>query len=342
MSKGLLHYWREKVARTRNALGRPATEEKHDESALLPVELALLNAKLAGYEMARRLASERPASPIAACGRKDLASKASTQSDIESDWCAYWTRELGIEFAYHRKLWELAYVLQALHDNDCLQAGKRGVVFGCGRESIPSYCAARGIKILATDLPQSSSDARGWIETDQHADSLEALHHPHLCTLDQLRANVERRAVDMNAIPSDIQGYDFCWSICALEHLGSIERGLAFIEKSLKTLKPGGVAVHTTEFAFLNVSRTLDEGSTVIFLRRHFEELQARLARSGHWLAPFDFHPGDGPMDKFIDGPPFPGDKRSHLLAYWPQYHLKVLIEGVPSTCFGLIVRKQS
>jgi 2-polyprenyl-3-methyl-5-hydroxy-6-metoxy-1,4-benzoquinol methylase len=338
LSKGFL----QQVVKWRSALGRPAIDEKHDESPLLPVELALLNAKFAGYEMARRLASERPERTVAECPRMDLASKASTQFDLESDWCAYWTRELGLGFAYHRKLWELTYVLQALYDNDCLQAGKRGVVFGCGRESLPSYCAARGINILATDLPASSTDAQGWIDTDQHADSLEELHHPHLCTLDQLRANVERRAVDMNAIPSDLEGYDFCWSICALEHLGSIEQGLAFVEESLKTLKPGGVAVHTTEFAFLNIARTLDQGSTVLFLRSHFEELQARLERAGHWLAPFDFHPGDGPMDKFIDGPPFPGDKRSHLLAPWPQsYHLKVCVEGVPSTCFGLIIRKR-
>ena len=323
--------------------GSWTTSAPFDESPLSEQEIAALNIKMAGYEMARRLAARKGARIVENRPDDMLCCKPSTQADLDSDWCAYWARELGIGFAYHRKLWELSYVLQALSTRGCLEPGRTGVVFGCGRESVPSYCAGHGIHVLATDIPRSDSYAQGWIETGQHAASLSELHHPHLCTREQLTAFVKRRDVDMNEIPADIRDYDFCWSVCALEHLGSIERGLAFVEKSLGVLKPGGIAIHTTEFAFLNIDRTFDRGPTVLFLRKHFEQLRDRLAKSGHTLAPLDFDVGSGPMDKFIDGPPFPGSRRSHLLAHWPEsYHIKVSYEGIPTTCFGLIVQKRS
>jgi len=31
-------------------------------------------------------------------------------------------------------------------------------------------------------------------------------------------------------LPADLTGFDFCWSICALEHLGTIAQGLDFIK----------------------------------------------------------------------------------------------------------------
>ena len=46
--------------------------------------------------------------------------------------------------------------------------------------------------------------------------------------------------LDMNHIPSHYDSkFDFCWSVCAAEHLGSIDHGIRFIEKSLDVLVPG-------------------------------------------------------------------------------------------------------
>jgi hypothetical protein len=42
----------------------------------------------------------------------------------------------------------------------------------------------------------------------------------------------------------DLSTYDFIWSSCSLEHLGSLELGEQFIYNSLKHLKPGGVCPH--------------------------------------------------------------------------------------------------
>ena len=322
-------------------LFRNRPKSQADETPLSLAELSALNIKLVGYQTARRLAAGRRSEPPQSCPSNALASKATTQSDLDSEWCAYWARELGVGFAYHRKLWELTYVLQALGAAGCITPGNRGLGFGCGRESIPSYLASKGVSIVATDLPASDSAAAGWIATGQHAAALEELYFSHLVSREWFDAHVSCLPVDMNAIPDNLQDFDFCWSICALEHLGSIEAGLSFIERSLDALKPGGVAVHTTEFAFLNIDKTVEKGATVFYLRKHFEELSARLTSAGHVMAPLDFDVGDGPMDTFIDCPPFPGGPRDHLLTCWPHsYHLKVSFEGIPTTCFGLIIRK--
>jgi hypothetical protein len=147
----------------------------------------------------------------------------------------------------------------------------------------------------------------------------------------------------MNDIPATLFGYDFCWSICALEHLGSIEYGLRFVERSLDTLKPGGIAVHTTEFNVNSEGATIDNWPTVLFQRRHFEQLARLLAAKGHHVAELDFTLGDGPMDRFIDLPPFHHDLAPDMRSLLgdPQ-HLKVAIDGFAATCFGISVRKAS
>ena len=82
----------------------------------------------------------------------------------------------------------------------------------------------------------------------------------------------------------------FCWSICALEHLGSIENGLSFIENSLDTLKPGGVAIHTTEFNFYDDGRTIDNWACVYFQKATFPRTgPKRLRQKGYEVPAIDF-----------------------------------------------------
>lgn len=229
-----------------------------------------LNVKSFGYELPRSLAAALPPRSGIGPRRVDLPSKPSTQADLESDWAAYWLGEIKAPVVFHRKLWEYAYVLQALHDKDMLRPGLRGLGFGCGAEPIGSYLASRGIDTLVTDLDPEAMAAKGWRDSGQHAASREAAFHACLVDKDSFEARVSHCFVDMTAIPEDLSSFDFCGSICALEHLGSIESGLAFVKNAMTTLKPGGVAVHTTEFNFLDDERTVDNWPTVLFQRATF------------------------------------------------------------------------
>jgi 2-polyprenyl-3-methyl-5-hydroxy-6-metoxy-1,4-benzoquinol methylase len=290
-----------------------------------------LHVKTFGYQLARDLSNTLPKLQHTNPEPLGLSSRPTRQAEFEQPWFRHWCQELQIPLVYSRKLWEYAFVLQSLHDSDLLEPGRRCLGFGCGAEPLSSYFAARGLTVTATDLEPSIAQGKGWIETGQHATTVDQAFHTHLVDRPTFDANVTLRYVDMNAIDESLRGYDFCWSICALEHLGSIANGLAFIAKSLDTLRPGGLALHTTEFNYLNDEETIDhDPSLVLFQRRHFIEIVDRLRSEGHEVASLSFDVGDGPLDRFIDIPPF---------AHSP--HLKLAIGKFPCTCFGLAITKK-
>ncbi len=305
------------------------------------IEAIKLNLKNFGYELALEASKGLEACEINGPRVVGLSSKASTQQDLESDWAAYWLDQLRTKVIYHRKLWEFAYVLQALWENDKIKAGRRGIGFGCGTEPIPSYLTSKGVEVTITDLPPNSEEYKKWHDTEQHTTNIKKSHHSGLVDSDTFERLAALRYVDMNDIPQDITGYDFCWSICALEHVGSIKKGLDFIENSLNTLVPGGVAVHTTEYNFANDDRTIDNWVTVLFQRKHFQEIHDRLTLKGHRVAALDFSVGSNPLDRFIDLPPYSHENNEFLAKQWPAApHLKLTIDGFASTCFGMLITK--
>jgi SAM-dependent methyltransferase len=303
------------------------------------------NIKNFGYQMARQLAAQRANTP-GELMNLPVKSKATRQADVESSWFAYWCAQLGIPVTYHRKIWEYCFLLQTLHDEKLLLPGRNGLGFACGQEPIPSYLASRGIFVTATDLAPEHVVDQGWAETGQHASSVDKLWYRHLVARDLFDELVSLQFVNMNEIPPSLVGYDFCWSICSLEHLGSIAKGLDFIENSLDVLRPGGIAIHTTEYNIDNDGPTIDNWKTVLFQRRHIETIAERLTKKGHYIAPLDFDFGDGPLDNFIDLPPYEWDLllRQGSLAGKQEHpaHLKLSIDGFACTCFGLIIRKKS
>ena len=299
-------------------------------------ELALLNVKQLGYDIARQLALTNLQRRIEAPADAQLTSSLCTQRDIESDWFGWWCQEMKVAPIYHRKLWELCFIAQTLRTGGKLTSGMSGLGFGCGQEVLPSLFAKYGVAVLATDLDPSRPEAAGWRRTNQHATTVEAIRHRHICPDERLLANIDFRPVDMNALPRDLNGaFDFCWSACALEHLGSLAKGADFIINSIKTLKRGGIAVHTTEFN-LEDGPTIDNWGTVLFQKQHILDIAARLERMGCIVSPLDFATGDDVLDGFIDIPPW-----SHpVFDLNSRAHLKLSVDGFICTSVGLIIKK--
>ena len=77
------------------------------------LDIMALNLKATGYQLARRLMSALPHGEPTQARHVGLSWKPCTQSDMESDWVRHWCNELKTPLVFHRKLWELAYVLQA-------------------------------------------------------------------------------------------------------------------------------------------------------------------------------------------------------------------------------------
>lgn len=241
----------------------------------------------------------------------------------------HWCNEIKQHPTYHRKQWEFVYILQALWERGLLELGKRGLGFGVGREPLTAVMAAHGCKVLATDIDADSQSSEGWADTGQHSTTLEDLNAQAICEEGAFKENVSFAPVDMNNIPSDLRGFDFCWSACCFEHLGSIKAGLEFYKNSIECLKPGGFVIHTTELNMSSNEQTLDNDATVLFRRRDLEELIADLRAQGHYCEPLLVHYGSQPVDGFIDMPPYRIDP-----------HLRLAIAQYVSTSVGIITRK--
>jgi SAM-dependent methyltransferase len=299
-------------------------------------ETAVRNIKNLAAHRGAAVLQEHAHANVAGPSVVPLKAKGCTEEDIESDWAAFWCKELRIPVSYHRKTWELAYVPQILFNEGKLCEGSKGIGFACGEEPLPSLFAKYGARILATDLDPNRAEAQGWIKTNQHVQSFKQLRRADICPDESRLATIEGAYLDMNAIPADLKGqFDFCWSICSLEHLGSIANGLNFIENSLDLLKPGGVSVHTMEFN-VNDGETIDNWPTVLFQKQHLVLLAERLRTKGFEVYELDFDKGRGILDGFVDLPPYLDENHSR------HAHLKLSIDGFVCTSFGFVVKVPS
>ncbi|MEG3857492.1 class I SAM-dependent methyltransferase [Microcoleus sp. herbarium12] len=255
-------------------------------------------------------------------------SQMATEAQCRSDAFYYWCQETRLphELIFHRKLWEYAYILQCLSETGMMSPGRRGLGFGVGQEPLVAVMAARGCSVVAKDLDSEEAAKQGGAGTGQYAATLEALNDRGICPPDRFAALVKYRVADMNKIDADLVGFDFVYSSCAFEHVGSIELGLQFVKNSIKCLRPGGIAVHTTEFNVLSNDATIDHQQTVLFRRRDIDALAAELATEGHEIV-LNYNAGSGPFDRHIDVPP------------WSGIHLKLQLEQYVTT-WGCSLRR--
>lgn len=286
-----------------------------------------------------RLHPARDLAPTAAVRHPGpmLTSQLCKQETLTSPAFVAWADQLrpgwdgsgaGPPVILHRKLWEWLFITQALAERGMLAPGRRGLAFGVGQEPLVAFFASLGCEVLATDLDPAGAAAAGWTDTGvEYAGGLEGLNLHGLCDPVSFAERVSFRALDMNEIPSDLTGFDFTWSSCAFEHLGTITRGQQFILNQMACLAPGGVAVHTTEYNVASNQETVEAGGTVIFRRRDLESLAARLSQEGHRVD-CDFSEGTHPADVHVDAPPF------------SDVHLRLRLGDFVATSYGLIVER--
>jgi hypothetical protein len=239
----------------------------------------------------------------APCADDPMSSRVCRQADCGREYLD-WLGQINESPKVARKEWEHVAILRALTASGVLGPGTRGLGFAVGKEPLVGALAAQGPEIVATDLPSHDPKAANWTSTNQHSQHLDDLRNPDICADDLLDQRVSFQAVDMNHIPSDLVGFDFLWSACAFEHLGSIEAGLTFVERAMRCLAPGGIAVHTTEFNLDSDVDTVVTGDTVVYRASDFAELAHRLATHGHTMAPLVIGERAGVFDYLIDTRP--------------------------------------
>ncbi len=236
-------------------------------------------------------------------------------------------RLFGMPLLMHRKFWEWAFIYEQLKKADVLRPGTRGIGFGVGNEKLPAFFAGTGAHITATDAIE---DISGWREFGSHSSDVEQLFCSEVISRELFDTQVSFEPCDMNAIPSHLNNYDFCWSSCSMEHLGSLQHGIDFVVNSIEqTLRIGGIACHTTELNLSSDDETLELEDLVLYRRQDLERLCRLLSDRGHQVDPLRLEPGNLPPDYLVDVPP-----------YGATSHLKLLVGSYVVTSVGIVARR--
>src|SRR5271157_238381 len=320
--------WRVAVLRSRfSPLPPPATADNSNSCVAVPdpqkpevkiiTTLEELDAQLGSAELPLILDGEpnfdKPVSQLV------------TVAQICSARFEQWRRLFQWGFGLNRKLWEYLYILNGCDSYGGLGAGRRALGFGVGHERLAALLANMGCQVMATDYVPGDGQSLGW-----EARSLEDLMDELVCPEEKFRQNVSFRHVDMNEIPSDLLSgqFDFLWSCGSLEHIGGLQNGLDFIEKAMACLRPGGVAVHTTEFNVVSNERTLDTPGLSFYRRQDIQGLAQRLREQGHHIA-LNFTKGTTVADLHVDQEPY----------HYPL-SINALVGEFVITSIGLIIQK--
>lgn len=261
-----------------------------------------------------------------------IKSKICTDSDFHNEWFKKWDNRINwLPGLINRKQWEWVMITQSLEERNLLKPGKKGIGFGIGKDPLPSLFASLGCSILATDLPRDTDTESGkrWLHSTQYANEINQLFWPNICDINIFKKNVTYQGVDMNHIPQDLRGFDFSFSSCALEHLGSIQNGSNFIFNQMNCIKKGGWAVHTTEYNLSSNDQYFNDNFTVTFRRRDIETIIDKLTDSGHFVEELDTSIGSTKSDFYVDQPPYGSDP-----------HIRLQIGDFVVTSIILIIKK--
>lgn len=292
-------------------------------------ELRHLNAKALAASTSLIALGQEAAPSEAGLEVSGLVSRPARYRDIQSPWLAYWAGQLDEPVRPHRKLWEFVAILQTLYEQGVLEPGARGLGFGTADEPLPSYLAGLGLSLVATDLP-------GETERDR-------LFNPKFVDSAAFDERVEISNLDLRRLDDPtLRGFDFCWSSGVLNNFHALDEAADAVIGAMDVLRPGGVAVHTTDFAFAEDMPFSPKGG-LAFPRRFFERLADQLNGRKHEVAALDFGLGDHPLDGYIDLEPFEVDGADVWRELWQGGlngpHLKICLDGILKTSFVFAVR---
>jgi len=234
---------------------------------------------------------------------------------------------------FHGKQWQYHQVLRFARSRFAkgFPSGKaQACGFGVGKEPIPAALASQGWNVLATDYlngPGSSA----WRDTEQMLSNRLDLNDRKICKAREFEDRVNFKSVDMSDLPSELHGrFDFIWSTCALGHIGGYRAGLEFILESAKLLRPGGVAVHTTEVDLSEQGELFDTAGLSLYRRVDLARTLDLLQSAGLMVPTHGFSVGPGEFENIVDRPPY------------SEMHLRIEVCGREVLPFAVVFERPS
>jgi SAM-dependent methyltransferase len=242
--------------------------------------------------------------------------------------------ELAEEPRFHRKQWEFAQIFRALHALGFLNPASRGLSMGGGDERLLYAVARRAGHLTVTDLYERGSAWAG-ARTDDPDRAIKAAA-PFPIEPSRLTA----RRMDMRALEFDDASFDFCYSSCAIEHIGHYADFLRHLQEVRRVLKDDGVYALTTEFHY--GEEVIPAPHNYYFSSGYLDDLikAASFATVGGVDGALSRHALNHPIPaNLTDLCADPADAiTSRLLDTAP--HLQLLTGCLPFTSMSLVLRK--
>jgi len=152
--------------------------------------------------------------------------------------------ELKENARFHRKQWEFAMIFLALRKYGFLTEDKVGLSVGGGNERVLYSIANHVKKLVVTDLYDENTS---W-DCARTGDPKEFIMNSKPFPVDENKITALR--MDMRNLQFEDNTFDFCYSSCAVEHIGDFDDFVQHFDEVFRCLKEDGVYVFTTEFQF--------------------------------------------------------------------------------------------
>ncbi len=149
-------------------------------------------------------------------------------------------QSLGLPDSQHRKLWEWVHGISGLARLGCLRPSVHALGIAAGHEPVIYWLANRVAKVYATDLYRGS-----FASSEANPD---VLHNPdRYATCPYPRERVHFFPMSGTDISLANETVDLIFSFCSIEHFGSRANSRRSLQEMARVLRPGGVAVVSTE-----------------------------------------------------------------------------------------------
>lgn len=254
---------------------------------------------------------------------------------FESEFQQVIKSELRESPRFHRKQWEFAMIFLALRRLGYLNKDSTGLSMGGGNERV-LYSIARYVKkLFVTDL---YSDTTGW-DCARTDDPNDFIRKSKPFEVDD--SKIEAMRMDMRDLQFEDNTFDFCYSSCAIEHIGDYDDFIKHINEVHRCLKEGGVYVLTTEFQFGD--ETIKDPNNYIFSHSYLNEILRSIELSVFTqpIVTLSENEANFPLPANINNI-FDLGSSSSQIDHYPNYSHLLLLRGKhPFTSISLILKKE-
>lgn len=246
------------------------------------------------------------------------------------------TGELREVPRFHRKQWEFASIFLALRQLGKLHPDKLGLSMGGGKELLLYAVAPHVRELIVTDL--YATDTTWDCARTEDPDAFVKFNKPLPVEDSKIRA----LRMDMKQLEFPDGAFDFCYSTCAVEHIGGRSDFLRHLNEVARVLKDDGIYVMTTEVLYGDT--TIPDEHNYVFSLSYLDDLFAEslLMPEQEFDARIALHKINYPLPSNISNLASGGERDfgEHYLGDAPHLHL--LRGSHPFTAGLFFLRKRA